>query len=164
MNDGGGEPPGRASSSLTRPVRFLPRFETVSFAHHHVALSVTDLADSVCFYGAFGFEEVHRYDDPDGAFSISHLKLGEAVLELFAYRDHRPAPSSASELATDLPRVGTKHFGLRVASVEDAKATLADRGIEALGDIHEGKTKVRYFFVKDPSGNFVELVQDDRGL
>ena len=139
----------RSREGLRRPGRLDPGL---------LAQRAPELVVGECEHAAVGD------DDPDGAFSISHLKLGEAVLELFAYRDHRPAPSSASELATDLPRVGTKHFGLRVASVEDAKATLADRGIEALGDIHEGKTKVRYFFVKDPSGNFVELVQDDRGL
>jgi glyoxylase I family protein len=136
----------------------------MEFAYHHVALSVADLSDSVPFYGTFGFREVLRYDDPDGAYAISHLKLGEEVLELFCYRDHEPAPDTAASLGTDLPRLGTKHFGLRVASVEDAMRELEAQGIEALGEIREGRTKVRYFFVKDPSGNFVELVQDDRGL
>jgi glyoxylase I family protein len=67
-------------------------------------------------------------------------------------------------LATDLPRIGVKHFGLRVSSITDAKNFIEERGLGTNIEIREGKTGVTYFFIKDPSGILLEFVEDNRSL
>ena len=134
----------------------------MDFHRHHVALSVADLDAALSFYAIFGFKEVNRYTDPNGKFAIVHLLLDRHMLELFWYAEHQPAPETTAELSTDLPRIGIKHFGLRVDSLEEAMRFVREQGIEPASEISEGKTGVTYFFVKDPSGNFMEISEDNR--
>ena len=87
------------------------------------------------------------------------------VLELFCYADYKSAPETIYATATDLPIVGTKHFGLQVDSLEKARDDLAAKGITAADTaIAQGRTGIRYFFVKDPDGILVEIAEDHRGL
>jgi len=134
------------------------------FSFHHVALSVEDLASSIAFYGVFGFVPVYRWSADDGALSIVHLKLDEAVLELFCFQKRGAAPDSSQALSTDLPRVGIKHFGLRVADIHVAKAHLQMLGLADGVTVCQGRTGIDYFFITDPSGILLEVVQDDRKL
>lgn len=136
----------------------------MDFHPHHTAVSVEELAPAEKFYELFGYEPVHRYLHPDGSFAIVHLRLEGYVLELFWYADQEPGPTSSQELATDLPRIGTKHHGVRVSNVDAAHSWVQEQGLKVEGAVREGRTGVRYFFVKDPSGNFFEISQDDRQL
>lgn len=119
---------------------------------------------SLKFYGELGFQTVMDWADPSGSPRICHLKLGEAFLELFWFDGHQPAPESASQLETDLPRIGSKHFALQVDSIEDAKAFVETRGWTADVEVTKGRTGVRYFFVPDPNGILLEFVEDHRDL
>jgi glyoxylase I family protein len=67
-------------------------------------------------------------------------------------------------LDTDLPRLGIKHFGLKVVDIEDARKNILTLGLANGLEIREGRTGIKYFFVNDPDGNWIEFVQDDRGL
>lgn len=134
------------------------------FAVHHVAVSVQDMQESVRFYETFGFRPVLHYADPNATFEITHLKLGTSFLELWWYKDHAPAPESAAQLKTDLPRIGVKHLALQVESVDEAKHFVEERGIPIAVERREGNTGVAYLFIKDPSGNLVEILEDNRGL
>jgi glyoxylase I family protein len=136
----------------------------MEFKPHHTAISVGDLQDAEDFYSLFGFRAVHRYLHPDGSFAITHLLSDGYVLELFWYAERQPAPDSASDLSTDLPRIGTKHHGVRVTDVDEALAWARSKDLAVQSDVREGRTGVRYFFVRDPSGNFFEISQDDRVL
>lgn len=136
----------------------------MDFTLHHGALSVLDMAESLAFYAQFGFVTVLRWQDPDGRLEIAHLKLAGNYLELFCYRDPAPAPETAGALATDLPRIGVKHLALKVPSIQDAKQFVESRGIATDVEVQRGRTGVTYFFVKDPSGILLELVEDERGL
>ena len=136
----------------------------MNFTSHHIAISAANLQESINFYEEFGFKLVLQHDDPEGAFKIAHLKLDTTFLEIFWYRDRIPAPETAAALSTDLPRVGVKHFGLRVDSVYDAKKFVESRGLATNVQIKEGKTGITYFFLKDPSGILVEVLEDKRGL
>jgi glyoxylase I family protein len=136
----------------------------VDFTIHHVAISAIDMAESLAFYEQFGFRVVVHWKDPDGELEIAHLKLGENYLEIFWYRDQVPAPDTAGSLATDLPRIGAKHFALMVNSVDEAKNFVENRGISSNITIQHGRTGVSYFFIKDPSGILVEFLDDKRGF
>lgn len=119
---------------------------------------------SLAFYAELGFEPVLDWADPSGSPRICHLKLGGAFLEMFWFAGHRPAPESAAQLQTDLPRIGSKHFALQVDSIEEAKAFVEARGWAGNVEITKGRTGVRYFFVPDPNGILLEFVEDHRGL
>jgi glyoxylase I family protein len=87
------------------------------------------MTESVAFYEKLGFRVVVHWKDPDGELEIAHLKLGTNYLEIFWYRDQAPAPETAASLATDLPRIGVKHFALKVDSVYEAKNFIENRGM-----------------------------------
>jgi len=122
------------------------------------------MTESLVFYEQFGFRTVLHWKAPGGELEIAHLKLGENYLEIFWYRDQIPAPETAASLMTDLPRIGVKHFALRVDSVHEAKNFVENRGISQNVKIRHGRTGVTYFFIKDPSGILVEFLEDKRGF
>jgi glyoxylase I family protein len=133
------------------------------YSFHHVCLSVTDRERSVAFYNQLGFAQVHLWQADDGSLTITHLKHGDMMLELFCYRDHQQAPESIRSTKTDLPVIGTKHFGMRVGSIEAARQDLAAKGIIKPDTvITEGHTGVRYIFIADPDGILVEISEDKR--
>lgn len=136
----------------------------MDFTIHHAAISAIDMAESVAFYKQFGFRVVLHWKDPHGELEIAHLKLGANYLEIFWYRDQRPAPETAASLATDLPRIGVKHFALKIDSVYEAKNFVEKRSIASNVVVQQGRTGVTYFFIKDPSGILVEFLEDKRGF
>jgi glyoxylase I family protein len=143
------------------------RYHRNMYAIHHVALSVTNREQSVMFYQKLGFSEVQFWEAEDKSLSITHLKLGDSdfILELFCFASPQPAPAFIHTTATDLPVIGTKHFGLKVNSIEAARDDLAAKGIvESDIKITQGRTGPRYFFIEDPDGILVEIAEDKREL
>jgi glyoxylase I family protein len=134
------------------------------FSFHHVSLSVSDLEASLAFYKQLGFTPVFRWHHEDDTLAIVHLKLGDALLELFCFSSHVAAPESSRQLATDLPRIGIKHFGVKVADIQQAKEKLGMLGLADDVEIVTGRTGIEYFFLADPDGILVEVVQDNRNL
>lgn len=135
------------------------------YAAHHVALSVTDRTKSIEFYNKLGFSEVHFWEAEDKSLNITHLKLNDSdfILELFCFASSQSAPDSIHATSTDLPIIGTKHFGLKVDSIEAARDDLTTKGIvEPDIKITQGRTGPRYFFIEDPDGILVEIAEDKR--
>lgn len=133
------------------------------FTFHHVALSVSDIGRSVAFYEQLGFTQSFRWTAPDSSLSILHLRLGEATLELFCYRNPSPRRGEMETLEGDLQIIGTKHFALKVESISDALQSLIARGVVPENTtITQGRTGLLYFFIRDPDGIFVEIVEDSR--
>lgn len=131
---------------------------------HHIAISSSDKEKSTRFYEHLGFRTVLEWAAPDGSLRIVHMKLGQAILEIFNYSNPEAAPESMQTLDTDLRRIGTKHFGLKVPNIEVASDEMTKLGLGSDLKIRDGRTGIRYFFIQDPDGNWVEIVQDDRGL
>ncbi len=94
---------------------------------------------------------------------MTHLKLGDFILELFCYATFQSAPDSIHATSTDLPIIGTKHFGLKVDSIEAARDDLVIKGIiDKNLQVNQGCPGSRYFFIEDPDGILVEIMEDKR--
>ena len=99
---------------------------------NHVALQVDDLEEAVAFYTDL-FEPTAVSRIPGAAF----IQMGDQFLALFERG----------------PRTEEPHFGLVVDDKEVTRRRLAEAGVEVLPG--------RFFDVRDPSGNRVQIVQYD---
>lgn len=134
----------------------------MEFNFNHVAISVKDMKKSIEFYKKFGFEEYKAYEAEDESIKINMLKLNNTVLEIFCYKEYTKLPETAKMTATDLPIIGTKHFALGVKDINEAKEFLIQN--ELVQDeikINKGRLGKNYFFIKDPDGILVEIIEND---
>jgi len=133
----------------------------MQFKAHHIALTVSDIDKSINFYQKFGFEEVVRWQANDKSMIVVHLKLENFILELFSFQNLKKG-AVESELFEDLKHKGYRHFALKVENIEKAYKEIKKSGISPINKITKGKTGIKYFFIKDLDGNFVEIVEDKR--
>ncbi|WP_293446051.1 VOC family protein [Persephonella sp.] len=135
----------------------------MEFYIHHVGISVYDIEKTAQFYRYFGFKEVAYYTAEDGSFKIKHLKLGDFIIELFWFSDYIPAVRK--DLWDDLKIGGYRHIALKVKDIHKTLEKLKKDGVaDSNTQVNRGRTGILYFFIRDPDGNFVEIVQDDRNL
>jgi glyoxylase I family protein len=129
---------------------------------HHVAISVRDLSKSKDFYQDLGFKEVHRWEAEDNKLTIAQLKLGNVILELSEFKENMIKDQI---IIDDISKreLGLMHFGLRVSNVRDVyKKMLKEGFVMRDPGVKKGRTGIDYFFIIDPDGMWVEIVQDDR--
>lgn len=127
----------------------------------HVAISVTDIDKSMEFYKKFGFKEFKSWKAEDDSIKINMLKLNDIVLEIFCYKEYIKLPETAKTTETDLPVIGTKHFALGVNDIEKAKKFVIQNNICQNVDIKKGRLGKQYFFINDPDGILVEIIEND---
>lgn len=131
---------------------------------HHTAISVRNLEASLQFYEQLGFRQVHRFDEEGGSMSIVHLELGGVYLEVFAYALNATKEHASYDYGNNLSEIGVKHIAL---GAHDIRAALEDFVRKGLADettkIEASDTgKAWWFFIKDPDGVWVEIIQDER--
>lgn len=131
------------------------------FNINHVAISVTDIKRSIEFYKKFGFQEIKSWKAEDDSIKINMLKLNNTFLEIFCYKEYKDLPETAKTTATDLPILGTKHFALGVENIEKAKKFIMQNNICENIDIKTGRLGKQYFFIKDPDGILVEIIENN---
>jgi lactoylglutathione lyase len=118
----------------------------------HTAYRVTDLAVSLNFYCALGYQEVGRIRLRDGA-TLAVLKFpGEEVVTLDLV--HRPADGPV-QIGT-----GFNHLVVQVDELADTIATLTARGLQPEPEQDPaGPVGPRTSWLTDPDGYRIELVQ-----
>ncbi len=135
----------------------------MDFAVHHVALSVSDIRKSERFYECFGFRKAAEYISENESLHILHLKKDSFIIELFSFRDY--IPSERYPLWKDLKILGYRHIAFKVEDIYTAKEKLIKKGlISPNAEIKKGRTGILYFFLTDPDGNLVEIVEDKRDI
>lgn len=130
------------------------------FNFNHVTISVDNLENTLEFYNKFGFKIYKEYHDE--SVDIIMLKLGNMILEIFHYQEKEQLPAHSKDLGIDLKTIGNKHFGLGVKDIMKAKNFVEDN---KLNDkeiiINKGRLGKPYFFIKDPNGILMELIEED---
>ncbi len=120
----------------------------------HMMIRVREEARSVAFYRtAFGLEIADRLDFAD--FTLIYLRNGEADFELeLTVNKGRAEPY---EIGT-----GYGHLAFCVDDLEAERTRLVAAGL-APKDIkdmaHEGRPLARFFFIEDPDGYKIEVLQ-----
>jgi len=120
----------------------------------HMMVRVLDEARSVDFYGkVLGLAVSARHDWPD--FTLIYLKSPEADFEVeLTVNKGRAAPYE--------PGSGYGHVAFAVDDLEAERVRIAGLGF-APKDIkemtHDGKPFGRFFFIEDPDGYKIEVLQ-----
>ena len=135
----------------------------------HIAISVTDLDRSIDFYTKVLGCTVDRILDrgaesllgkvvgmPGASARIAHLALGDAMVELFEYREPAGAPPSAKRKQAD---IGIIHFGLTSDDARSDYQRLAEHGVEFVSEPVEFRPGVWLFYFYGPDGEVCELRQ-----
>lgn len=128
------------------------------FTLHHGAISVSNLEQSIAFYGLLGFAVDSRTVTPDGQLEIVHLRNRNAYMELFAHKDWRPLPEHARDNLSDFPVVGTKHIAFATNEPEGFHRYLQQMNVSGLTEIFSNNPRYKYFFFRDPDGIAIEVV------
>ena len=120
----------------------------------HIAITCQDIDQSLDFYTrVLGLPEAFRMYNDDGSLWMVYLKTGGgAFVELFTKGGARPeAPRNAS---------GFKHLCLGVDDIEAALHDLQAKGLDVdPGGIRTGRSKCKQYFIADPDGVRIELMQ-----
>ncbi|MDT7950900.1 MAG: VOC family protein [Acetobacteraceae bacterium] len=120
----------------------------------HSMIRVLDEARSLAFYGrAMGLEIADRYDFD--TFSLIYLRDPASTFELeLTVNKDRTEPYQLGD--------GYGHLAVAVDDLEATRATMLDAGATP-GDIkeikHAGALLGRFFFVRDPDGYSIEVLQ-----
>ena len=134
----------------------------------HVGLSVSDMEKSLEFYrdhlGMKVLMELDVQDERIGRLvgiagtkcKITHLQLGNGVLELFEYTQPR-----GNNIARDMRQCdhGISHFGFEVSDFHTHIEKLRERNVEFLGEPVEFRKDVWVAYFRGPDGEVVEFRQ-----
>lgn len=130
------------------------------FNFNHVTISAEKLEKTIEFYNKFGFKLHKEYHDD--SVDIIMLKLNNMILEIFYYPNYDSLPEHSKDLGIDLKTIGNKHFGLGVKDINKAKDFVEKNRInDDEINIKEGRLGKPYFFIKDPNGILMEIIEED---
>jgi lactoylglutathione lyase len=120
----------------------------------HTMIRVLDEARSVAFYDkAFGLKVAERLDFPD--FTLVYLSNEETPFEVeLTINKDRSAPYQLGD--------GYGHVAFSVDDIEREHARFTEAGLSPRNIVEfnrEGRPFARFFFVEDPDGYKIEVLQ-----
>ena len=136
------------------------------FSLGHVGLSVSNMQRSLEFYrDLMGMEVVMELDVSDERMGrviglaaakcrITHLRLGESVLELFEYSEPRGHNVARSLRQCDQ---GITHMGFECSDFHQHVEKLRQHNVEFLGEPVEFRPNVWVLYFLGPDGEVCEL-------
>jgi lactoylglutathione lyase len=115
----------------------------------HAAFYVSDMAKARAFYeGLFGYQSPFSIPRKDPKEQLVWIKINDhQTIELFP----------ASEVAPDADRL--YHIALEVDDAEAMRVYLKSKGVAVPDKTAVGKIGNKNYFIKDPNGNTVEIVE-----
>ena len=119
----------------------------------HIAITASDFERSISFYrDTLGLPEAFRVDREDGSPWMAYFKTGaNDFIEVFAGKGVNPEAA---------PEIGMKHLCLWVDNIEQTLLDLKSRGMDVdPADVKTGRSKCRQYFIQDPDGVRIELMQ-----
>jgi glyoxylase I family protein len=126
----------------------------------HIALSVSNLKRSIGFYRKhFGLRCAKKFAHKDSRMVIALLRNGDLTLELFEFKESNPLPLYRQDLNDDLHTLGVKHFSLEAKNVETIYKKFKKARIVFATNLRTFDNGKRYFFIKDPDGILVEIME-----
>ena len=120
----------------------------------HTMIRVFDLERSMAFYKeALGLETAERFDFDD--FTLVYLRSDESDFELELTHNHDQSEpyshgSGYGHVAVTVEDIGAEHRRLKEAGI-------STRDIVEMK--HEGKALARFFFLEDPDGYKIEVIE-----
>ena len=120
----------------------------------HTMIRVFDLERSMAFYKeALGLETAERFDFDD--FTLVYLRSDESDFELELTHNHDQSEpyshgSGYGHVAVTVEDIGAEHRRLKEAGI-------STRDIVEMK--HEGQAMARFFFLEDPDGYKIEVIQ-----
>jgi len=127
----------------------------------HIALSISNLEKTIAFYkNNFGLKCREKLQIESAGLKIAILKKGDVSLELFEFKRHKPLPIYRKDLDSDLKTIGAKHFAFAVADIGEEYKRLKKSGVHFATDMRTLENGLRYFFIKDPDGIFIEIIEE----
>ena len=120
----------------------------------HIAITCQEIDKSLDFYTrVLGLPEAFRMSRDDGGLWMVYVKTGGGgFIELFANGD---APPEIADNAS-----GFKHVCLWVDDIEATLHDLQAKGLDVdPSGIRTGRSKCRQYFIADPDGVRIELMQ-----
>jgi len=124
----------------------------VDLTPHHVGIVVSDLARSKAFYRALGFEQGAEHVAEDK--TISFLRLGPLLVELFAYCEPVPEANVPGRV------LGFRHLALETHDIDATLAGLKDAGlVPPDAEVRVLPAGWRLLFFRDPDGVEIEIKQ-----
>lgn len=119
----------------------------------HTCVRVKDLDESLSFYKeVLGLQEVRRLDYPDYKFTLVYLALPGDEMELeLTYNYDQKEPYELGN--------GYGHIAIGVENLETTHEEYSQSGYEVtdLKELSDGAAS--FFFIKDPDGYKIEIIQ-----
>jgi len=113
----------------------------------HIALYVHDMTKTLAFYKDFlGFAEPYSLKNPDGTLHLTWIKINDQqTIELF------PEKEAGSDRLY--------HIALETDDAAAMRDYLAAHGVKVPDKVGKGKIGNLNYFINDPDGHIVEIVQ-----
>ena len=132
--------------------------ERFALKHHHGALSVPDLEESIAWYSrVLGFEVERQFPIPHIPAQVAMLRRGDLRIELFQVENGKSLPDERRQPDQDVFTHGNKHVAFAIEDVTSAAEALRRHGADVVFVLEADFGS--NIFIRDNAGNLLEFVQ-----